>query len=201
MALIDLHNTAKQSIPYQNYYSQNNLNKLFDNIVLDTCGSSLSLLNNSSGIYVNDTSIMIQVIDNDKPVIKIPIYEFNRFSNQRSFFYGFIRLNDKRGFQINKIKYEILSLQKEGIIENTLDYVFNTIDDLLIDRKFDLINKLFDLIEIKELTIETIVGLLTITLGWKDELSSRTAFFQSAYEFINETNFMQETNLILDGLD
>lgn len=77
--------------------------------------------------------------------------------------------------KITNIKSKILALQEIGNVENTLDYIFDTID--------------------------TIVGILTITHTCKNELVFRNSFYQLAYNFVNKLYLTEETNQILVGLE
>lgn len=103
--------------------------------------------------------------------------------------------------KIYSIKSKITELQKSDNIETTLDYIFNTIDDLAIENQFQLINNLLEIIDISDLSIDIIVGVLTITSNWKNEISSRNSFYQQAYDYINELYLAEEANQILCGLE
>jgi hypothetical protein len=103
--------------------------------------------------------------------------------------------------KVSNIISNILQKQELGNIEHTLDYIFDTFDDLIIEQKFDIINLLFDIIEINDLYLESIVGLLTITSSCSDEIRSRNTFYNKAYKIINEKYLTEETNQILGGLE
>ncbi len=101
---------------------------------------------------------------------------------------------------ITSINSKILATQEIGNVENTLDYIFDTINDLIIKKQFDLIDSLLEIIEVENLTIDTIVGILTITSNWKNKLTTRNSFYQRAYKFVNE--FLPEESFqIFDGLE
>ncbi|MBK8806610.1 MAG: hypothetical protein IPO21_08180 [Bacteroidales bacterium] len=114
---------------------------------------------------------------------------------------AFNHILSKKWIIVNRIKSQILNLQKAGNIENTLDYIFDTFDELLIDNKFDLVNSFFEIIDVNDFEINSLVGILTITTSWKDNLLLRNAFYQEVYELINSMFLSQEANRILEGLE
>lgn len=107
----------------------------------------------------------------------------------------------RKWIQTNILTYKIKSIQSEDNVENILDYIFSEFYKLLINKNYDLINDFMEKIEIEELSIDTIVGVLTITSNWKKELISRNSFYQRAYSFVNELYLTDETNQIFVGLE
>ncbi len=114
---------------------------------------------------------------------------------------AFNHILTNKWINVNRIKSQIFNLQKAGNIDNTLDYIFDTFDELLIEKKFDLVNSFFEIIDINDFEINSLVGILTITSTWKDNLQLRTSFYQQVYELVNSIYLSQEANHILDGLE
>jgi len=102
---------------------------------------------------------------------------------------------------VNRIKSHIINLQRTSNVEKTLDYIFNTFDDLLIDEQFDLVNRFLENIDINEFEVNGLVGILVITSAWKDELRLRISFYHQVYELVNSMYLSEEANQILDGLE
>jgi hypothetical protein len=95
--------------------------------------------------------------------------------------------NDKYITKEDKIIQNILVLQNQGNIENTLDYIFNTIDDLLTNQQFMAVNDIISNIPIEEFDINSIDEILTITNYCSDKLISINEFYEKACKHFNKT--------------
>jgi hypothetical protein len=110
-------------------------------------------------------------------------------------------LNVEKWLTISNIKSKIFTLQVIGNVDDLLDYIFDIIDNLFIEKKFELVNTLFESIDVNLLTIDSIVGILTITHNCKDKLPFRSSFYKQAYKILNDQYPSEEVNQILGGLD
>ena len=69
--------------------------------------------------------------------------------------------------------------QKKGIVR-TLDFIYDTIDDWLLEGKEDEVNQVLERVNIDSCANTYLIGYLTITRG--KSLTSRPQFFQQVKE-------------------
>jgi len=85
-------------------------------------------------------------------------------------------------------------------VEETLDFVFDTLDDLMISGKHSICNRILERIDIERWPDDILLGILTITLSWKAQLPSRISFYFLVKEKLSKTYHEQEAHRILNGL-
>lgn len=174
-------------------------NDIYNEIINDNSRSTDSIiiideeLNSSSesAFYHSNTAniIMFFAKKHDENTFKyLPTFAFNN---------SLI----KKWLTVNRIKSQITSLQETGDIEKTLDYIFDTFDDLLQRSNFDICNGFFEYVNLKDFSIHSLIGLLTITSTWKDKLPMRKSFYQQVCEIIYSNYLSEEAEQILLGLD
>lgn len=78
----------------------------------------------------------------------------------------------------NESFIEKLLLIDNDPTENPLDLIFNYVDDLMIERKFDEVDDLLKAIPISKLSIASLLAVLTVTLSAKKSLPYRSKFFE-----------------------
>ncbi len=100
-----------------------------------------------------------------------------------------------------KITNELIEIQKNGSIEKSMDFIFETFDSNLTNNKFAFLNYLLKSIDVKHLNIQSIVGILTITSTAKTKLVSRNYFYKVAYSFICQSHSIKDTDRILKYLE
>lgn len=88
-----------------------------------------------------------------------------------------------------------------GDIDLVLDYIFETFNDLLVLSRFDICNKILEGIDVKEFAIDSLIGMLTITADWSNELEGRKAFYQNVHNFTYSIYSESEAKAILIGLE
>lgn len=66
-----------------------------------------------------------------------------------------------------------------------LDVLFDEVDDLLLDGQFETVNKM--LVGVKDRDVDWIIGMLTLTLPAKSELSNRRSFFEAAEKVLDSS--------------
>lgn len=172
---------------------------IFNDIIRNNIMSTKTIL-----VPLSNISSYYHELPEDNDTASVLLF-YPKGNKKNSFDYvpsvAFNHIITKKYLFINKIKSELNILQKAGDIEISLDYVFNTIDDLLIEGQFDLCNSLLDNIEIKELDINILIGILTITSEFKEKLYIRESFFQKVQDFIYDIYSFEEAEQILAGLE
>ncbi len=103
--------------------------------------------------------------------------------------------------QAKNIEFKILTLQESNNPYDVLDFIFETIDNYLIQGKFELINTLLEIININKLNSNTIIGILTITNRHKNELKYRKHFYENSKIRLNEKHTKEKVYHLLYGLE
>jgi hypothetical protein len=70
-------------------------------------------------------------------------------------------------------------LDKLGHTDAALDLIYDRIDTLLIAHEFDEVDAILESADLKILSIDVLLGLLTSTLPARTKLASRKAFFMA----------------------
>lgn len=83
-------------------------------------------------------------------------------------------------------------------IDDTLDYVFNTLDELLYDGNYKSVDSILEKINIYLFSPEILVGILTITHFYKPFLKKRASFFKRIKKYYIENSI--DVNKNLNGL-
>ena len=84
--------------------------------------------------------------------------------------------------------------------EDLLDFIFNTLDDKLINKEFDFCEKILTEINVKDFNTTSLIGILTITAGWRKISKSRSVYFQQVKNKIEKKYSSEEAKLILSNL-
>jgi hypothetical protein len=79
--------------------------------------------------------------------------------------------------------------------------IYCILDTLLLDSKFDVVNKTLTLIDCGKLQPEMLVGVLTITFRARDKLSARSDLFTKIKTMFDEKFGLSRSKEILRGLD
>ena len=85
---------------------------------------------------------------------------------------------------ISNFFYKLGKVYSQVSIDDTLDFVFKTIDKMLLDRKFILCDKLFSQIVVENFSIDILLGIATVTFPWRDKLSCRDNFIQKTKDYL-----------------
>lgn len=97
---------------------------------------------------------------------------------------------------------DLRRLSAGGHTAKGLNLMFDVIDDLLLAGDFDKVDAyLVQLDDFDWMPPSWPVGVLTITLAAKDRLKERTAFWDRTKSWLTETKGVEETALILQGLE
>jgi hypothetical protein len=104
---------------------------------------------------------------------------------------------------MNKLKQKILYIQNnnDNQSENVLDYIFETINRLLITMKYDIVNDLLKQ-PIAGYSIDSLVGLLSLTADYQKELNYRNYFYDIIYDSLIEDGYEKKNvDSLLSGLN
>jgi hypothetical protein len=71
-------------------------------------------------------------------------------------------------------------------VENRLDFIFNKIDDFLLEGGFDSVDEILKEIEIDKIGNDDIIGILTITSHDKERLNERDFFIRKLNDSISK---------------
>jgi hypothetical protein len=86
-------------------------------------------------------------------------------------------------------------------IDDQLDYIFQTIDELLLDGKFDEVDTIIiKFIDDNDFSLDLYVGFLTITGVWLEKLKYRNLLRKYAYNKGLEKYNSRDVKNILKGL-
>ena len=101
---------------------------------------------------------------------------------------------------MGNIGTELKALEKKGS-EVTLDHIFNTLDTLLLDKEFEWCDTFLKSIDPKDFEVNSLIGVLTVTSAWREQLSERDAFYQRVRAKVEAKYSKEEALQILKGLE
>lgn len=87
-------------------------------------------------------------------------------------------------------------LLTEKKFDQAIDFIYDELDDRLLDKKFDEVNRILQLMIEIELPTGVLLSILTVTLPWKKDLSERKRIIEKVRKQYNEI----ESELLLLGL-
>ena len=61
----------------------------------------------------------------------------------------------------------------------SLDYIYNTLDEMLLARRFTHVDAILEAVDVNRLPISNLLSILFVSLQWKSELQSRSLFFDA----------------------
>ncbi len=94
-----------------------------------------------------------------------------------------------------------LELKGNRYINETLDYVFSSIDDLLFDQKYSEVEKIFNLINMNDSSPLVLISLLTATDVWKTKIRGRKEFYKKVSDVVKKKYDRKKANELLFGLE
>lgn len=83
-------------------------------------------------------------------------------------------------------QYVIYTLVKHNEPECAIQVLFHEVDRWLREGRFDWTDKFLEELDVKKLDTNLIVGVLSITLAAKNELTKREAYVKRAREYLVE---------------
>lgn len=94
---------------------------------------------------------------------------------------------DEYDENIHNIYYcEILCQNKE--FEKALDFIYDYIDELIIDRNYEAVNKILESIDPSSINSKLIIAILTITKGCQKKLKGMDAFHKKSIQTLKDRN-------------
>lgn len=109
---------------------------------------------------------------------------------------------DHNGIYALGVIKELNSLMEQQIeIDDVLIFLFDKLEDYLIEQKYDICNWFFRIINIENYNDIILIGILTATFPWKNRLSGRQVFYQYVKEKIDNIYPEEEAMQLLCGLE
>lgn len=94
----------------------------------------------------------------------------------------------------------ILKLQSIQKIDTALDVIYESVQNFLLDGKFDLVDEMLVDGKIKELVPDLQLGLLVVTRPFKGKLSRRVDFFKVVHTNFVLSKSQERADRILNSL-
>lgn len=94
---------------------------------------------------------------------------------------------------------EAVRLEEEGSIEESLDMIFDTIDDWLLDGRFEECSSFLRVLEVETLTTPQLLTILTATLPARSALGDREEFFVRVRTTLQDRG--EAADALLSGLN
>ncbi|MDP3445700.1 MAG: hypothetical protein Q8T08_22800, partial [Ignavibacteria bacterium] len=104
-------------------------------------------------------------------------------------------------FNVKRLEARIIEFQETLHIDETLDYIFDNIDDLLMGKQFHVVDLLLELVDPRIFTDEVNVGMLMITSHYKPNLPQRLTFYYRVHDQLMKKYNQSNVSKILDGLE
>ena len=102
---------------------------------------------------------------------------------------------------LKSFESKLIEMRVSSSIEDRLDYIYDTLDDLLLDGEFCKCDYILNNIDKSKLDIYDFAGILTITYPWKSGLVFRQGFYDSCFDFANKILPPEEVKEMLYGFD
>ena len=100
------------------------------------------------------------------------------------------------------MKLEIIRNPESDIhIDEWLDACFQYIDDELFDGNYNEINDLLSELNPEKYSPEQLLGILTITSAWKDNLPNREDFYNKSHKALGKRYDDNNLEQLLRGLE
>ena len=101
---------------------------------------------------------------------------------------------------LKSFESKLVEMKVSSSIDERIDYIYDTLDDLLLDGEFCKCDYILNNIDITKLDAYDIAGMLTITFPWSDNLVFRKSFYDKSPGIISKTYPKSEVDDILRGL-
>ena len=85
-------------------------------------------------------------------------------------------------------------------INSILDYIYSNMDRFIGEKKFDVIDKIFETIPLNEIPLVALVAILTITANHKYLLFKRNDFYDKVEPLVKSKYSKKEANELLYDL-
>lgn len=92
-----------------------------------------------------------------------------------------------------------MRLEKQGAVDAALDLVYDQVDGMLKTGRFDQVNRLLSMVEAESLSLDLLLGLLTVTLPARSKLPDRGRLFSGAETALKKRGQWEEG--LLAGLE
>jgi len=95
----------------------------------------------------------------------------------------------------------LVAFARTGDIDSGLELMFDSLDDQICDGQFMDANRTLRLVNVQQLPVEFLIGLLTVTLRDKDKLTHRPSFFNEVSALLVGRMGQVESSKLLQGLE
>ena len=85
-------------------------------------------------------------------------------------------------------------------VDQEIDQLYDEFDELLLAGKFAEVDERLRNWNVQHTTINILVGVLTITYVWSNELQDRRRFYERVYETLETRRGKGRAKTILEGL-
>ena len=101
---------------------------------------------------------------------------------------------------MNKLFEEILKLEKIDRV-TTLTFVFNTLEDKMLEGDYNFCDEFMEKIEIEKFSDSTLTGIIIISRPFRDKLTNLKNFILKVKELIYKNHSKEEADTIFLGLE
>jgi len=105
-----------------------------------------------------------------------------------------------RNKEMNKLFEEILKLEKIDRV-TTLTFVFNTLEDKMLEGDYNFCDEFMEKIEIEKFNDSTLTGIIIISNPFQDKLKNLKNFILKVKELIYKNHSKEEADTIFLGLE
>lgn len=109
----------------------------------------------------------------------------------------FILIGNK---EMNKIFEKILELEKIDRV-TALTFVFNTLEDKMLEGDYNFCDEFMDKIEIEKFNDSTLTGIIIIARPFRNKLKNLKNFILKVKELIYKNHSKEEADAIFLGLE
>ena len=114
---------------------------------------------------------------------------------------GILIVENTGGIEADEFVNTVEIVNSEGDkTNNLLDYIFSNIDNFIGEKKFNVIDKIFETIPLNEIPLVALVAILTITANHKHLLFKRNEFYDKVEPLVKLKYSKKEANELLYDL-
>jgi hypothetical protein len=100
--------------------------------------------------------------------------------------------------QVRSFVDDAQRLASQGKIDAALDLIYDRADEMLLAGELEALDALIEGLDVEQLSVDVLLGVLTITLPAKDKLTTRKEFFESVQRSLTDRGEYKEG--LLTGL-
>lgn len=129
---------------------------------------------NTTGSFVNDGANAYIPKNEDSGICFRPLFElFQKCNSEFIIQEEFINHINSSNFFI-----KLGRVYSQTSIDETLDFIFKTIDKMLLEGEFDLCDKILSHVIVENFSIDILLSIATVTFPWRLKLSCRENYIR-----------------------